>query len=67
VTSDKRLTTKVLCNKVQESLSYYPPECEKNGPSKSVAKRTIAKETNKIAKEVNKYRPTRGLPPMRKY
>jgi hypothetical protein len=34
----------------------------KECPSKSAAKRAIAKKTYTITKEVNKYRLTRGLP-----
>jgi phosphopantetheine adenylyltransferase len=41
------------------------PECVKNAPNKSAAKRAIAKETNNITMKVNKNRMTRGLPPIR--
>jgi phosphopantetheine adenylyltransferase len=60
VTSDKRTFVKndaTIFNLLSESV--------KNAPSKSAGKRTIAKETNNITKEVNKYRLTRGLPPIK--
>jgi phosphopantetheine adenylyltransferase len=41
------------------------PDCVNGAASKLAAKISIAKETTNITQEVNLYRATKGVPPMR--